>query len=713
MAIDRASTPRSHDRGLLPTLSRRFTRLFSRTSNLDPLSDDGPDGRAERAWRPCIKHRTVLLLSALVLWTAAIEARLVWLQVVQHDYLVLQATEQQEDEIPLEPMRGQIVDRYGRLLAFSVEADSITADPLAIKADHKAETVNKLCDALGDCTAKDRAEFAERISQKKHWTLLRRSRTLSPDQVNRVTSLALPGILLEKGTRRYYPKADLAAHVLGFVSAENKGQAGVELARDGDVRGTLGKAVKLQDGRQQQLLTRVELPPVPGVSLELTIDLNLQHIAQRELRAAVEANHADGGTVIIMDPYTGRVLALANYPTFDPNTGGSASNAELPNRAVQTIYEPGSTFKIVTASAALEEGIVAPTDLIDTNPGVITFPGRTIEEAKHHNYGVLSFEDVIVKSSNVGAVKIGLKVGRELVTRYVERFGFGQRITRDLPAEIPGLWRPANLTESGLASVSMGYQIGVTPMQMAAAVNSVANGGILFEPQLVGATVRDGHREPIAPKALRRTISATTAATLTTMMEGVVERGTATAAQLDGYQVAGKTGTAHKAAGRGYSNTDFFASFVGFVPSRQPVFTILVVIDTPRAGTHFGGTVAAPAFKRIATAALQEVGVPSRINPIPPVIVGQIELPRQTRTATAVMVPVGGPAVMPDVRGLAAREATRVLSSVGVTVSSMTGAGVVIRQIPEPGVLVAGHSQGVIVLGRRFAEMAPASGGAW
>jgi len=714
MPTDRVSSARSHDRGLLRGLGRRVTRLFSRTSNFVPLFDAGPDPSAERTWRPCIKHRTVLLLSVLALWTTAIEARLVWLQVVRHEDLLRRATAQQQDEIKLEAVRGQIVDRHGRLLAFSIEADSIVADPGAVKADGKVATAEALCDALGDCTAKDRAEFVDRLSQKGHFTILRSSRSLSPEQLDRVRALGLAGISFEKGTRRYYPKFDLAAHVLGFVGAENKGGAGVEFARDKDVRGREGTAIRHVDGRRQQFLTRVKLPPVPGASLELTIDINLQHIVERELRAAVEANRADGGTVIIMDPNTGEVLALASYPTFNPNVAGAASAADRLNRAIQTVYEPGSTFKIVTASAALDEGIVGPTELIDTNPGVLKLPGRTIDEASGHNYGVLSFEEVIVRSSNVGAVKIGLRIGRERLTRYVERFGFGQRITPDLRGESPGQWNPANLNDNGVASISMGYQISVTPMQMAAAVNSVANGGTLFEPHLVRAILRDGHREPVAPKALRRTISATTAATLTTMMEGVVERGTAITAKVEGYPVAGKTGTAHKAIPRGYSKTDFFASFVGFIPSRQPVFTILVVIDTPRAGTHFAGRVAAPVFQRIAVAALQQAGVPSQINPIPPVIVRpQVELPRRTQVAVPGVVRVGGPVLMPDVRGLAAREAARVLSGIGMTVSSMTGAGVVVRQSPEPGVPVAERSRGVLVLSRRPAEVARSSGEAW
>jgi cell division protein FtsI/penicillin-binding protein 2 len=360
---------------------------------------------------------------------------------------------------------------------------------------------------------------------------------------------------------------------------------------------------------------------------------------------------------------------------------------------VQGVYEPGSTFKIVTASAAMEEHVFAPTDLVDASAGVWRSGSRRVTEAKNHNYGVLSFTDVLVKSSNVGAIKIGLGVGADRLGRYVRRFGFGERLLGDLPGETRGqLSDPSNWSISTLASVSMGYEIGVTPLQMAAAVSAVANGGVLVQPRLVRALRHGTARTEVVPHDMRRTISRETAAELVSIMEQVVERGTATAARVPGYTVAGKTGTASKIVNRRYSLTDYHASFVGFVPSRQPAFTILVVVDTPRGGQHYGGQVAAPIFQRIADAALRYTGVAPTINPLPPVLVQasaagatSSELLRTTVAAGPPQISVvAGPPTVPDVRGLGAREAARRLARLGL-VPRLTGDGIVIDQDPVAG----------------------------
>jgi cell division protein FtsI/penicillin-binding protein 2 len=407
------------------------------------------------------------------------------------------------------------------------------------------------------------------------------------------------------------------------------------------------------------------------------------------------------------------VLAFANYPSFDPNVVGLATPNELRNRAVQN-YEPGSTFKIVTAAAALEGGIVTPTDLIDCRPGVVTMPGRRVPEAGGHNYGVISFEDVLVKSSNVGAIRVGWRTGAARMKEYVERFGFGTRNTRELPGVEPGLWHPAGLNVGGLASLSMGYQIGVTPLQMASAASVVANGGRLMKPLFVRAIVRGGQREERRPEVIRQVIQPETAATLTAIMEAVTERGTARAARLDRYQVAGKTGTAEKVAEAGGYGGDYNASFVGFVPSRRPALTILVVIDTPRAGSHYGGAVAAPIFKRIAEAGLQHLGVPPTIDPLPPVIVAEDRTePARSRppmpTIIQAAAPLDGPVLVPDVRGLSARAAIRILAGVGVIVRP-SGFGLVVDQTPAPGLPVVSGTWGAIQLDRRPPKP-PAPGG--
>jgi cell division protein FtsI/penicillin-binding protein 2 len=357
---------------------------------------------------------------------------------------------------------------------------------------------------------------------------------------------------------------------------------------------------------------------------------------------------------------------------------------------VQDIYEPGSTFKVVTASAALEEHVMGVEDPIDVSAGSIRFGSRRIEDV--HAYGVLSFTDVIVKSSNVGAIKIGLRLGPERLGRYVRRFGFGATLSPDFPGENPGIvWDPAKLDESALASVSMGYQVSVTPLQMATAVSAIANGGDLIEPRVVRAVVRNGRRTEVRPKRLGRAVSQATAAELTTIMEAVVQRGTATLAKIPGYTIAGKTGTAAKLVDGRYSQTEYNASFVGFLPSRDPVATIIVVIDSPHANQYYGGSVAAPIFKRIAEAALRQLGVSPTVNPAPPVLVTHRTEDPESAVARVVVMParaaVGGtpaPQGLPDVRGLSAREALRTLGQAGVT-ARMTGSGFVVNQDPAAG----------------------------
>jgi cell division protein FtsI (penicillin-binding protein 3) len=668
-------------------VDRALKALRTQRFRLDVLQGDDPtDGGCERSWRQVVKRRVLVVFACLAVWVGAIEARLVQLQVFQHDELEARARRHQQQRVPLEATRGDILDRHGKLLAYSVDARSIVADPSLVVDPMR--TAALVCAALGDCNAKERKELEAKLSRPSRYETIRRSQAVSPEQVERVAQLELAGIVTPSDSRRYYPQYDLAAHVLGFVGRDSTGQAGVEFVYDRLVRGEDGLAFAQVDAKRQRLESRIERQPVPGATLELTLDLQLQYIAERELKVGVEAHRARGGTAIIMDPATGEILALASYPTFNPNAVSRSTDEARRNRATQDVYEPGSTFKIVTASAALEEGVVTPDEIIDTRPGYIRFGSRVVND--DHRYGVMTFEDVIVKSSNVGAIKVGLRTGVDRLSRYVHRFGFGEVLARDFAGQSRGLWNPDGLDESGLASVSMGYQVGVTPLQMVTAVSAVANGGLLMQPRIVRAVIRGGHREPTSATVLRRAISANTSATLTGIMEGVVSpRGTARLGSLSHYQAAGKTGTAKKIVNNRYSDTDYNASFVGFVPSRRPVFAVLVVVDTPRAGTYYGGSVAAPIFKRIAEAALLQIGVPPTVNPPPPVLVtaSTPTLPPRSSSApapVAALTSVGGMTVMPDVTGLSARDAVRVLTRVGLSVRPR-GAGVVARQTPAPG----------------------------
>ena len=640
-------------------------------------------------WRTTLKRRLAVAAAVLLLWSVAIEARLIYFQVYEHAALVAAAGNQQKRSIAVSAKRGEILDREGRILARSVDADTVYAVPPDIEDPSRA--VAALCGALADCVARDRQVLAERLGSDKQFVYVRRQ--ISPEQARRVAELELEGIGFMKEGRRYYPNKDLAAHLLGYVGTENHGLSGIESTYDRLIRGEDG-TVLVQTDAHHRAFSRVERPPTSGASLELTIDQYLQHVAERELRAGVKRAHAAGGSAVVMDPFTGEILALANYPTFNPNAYNQFKEDARRNRAIQDLYEPGSTFKIVTAGAALEEHTVQPGDLIDVKGGSIRFGNRVIRDT--HDHGVLSFADVIVESSNVGAIKVGLQLGAERMAAYVARFGFGRPTSPDFRGENPGIARGvAKMKPSALASVAMGYEIGVTPLQMAAAVSSVANGGELVEPRLVRAVIRGAERATVPRKVLGRTISASTAKQLTEIMEAVVTDGTGTAAQIEGYTVAGKTGTASKIVNGTYSKSDYNVSFVGFVPSRTPMFTIVVVVDSPHAPdlSRYGGTVAAPIFQRIADALLQHQGVPPSVNPAPPVLVARrdpvIEQPISGPVEAPAIVTVAGTTggatdVFPDLAGLGARDAVRVLARLGLS-PRLHGVGRVVRQRPAAG----------------------------
>jgi cell division protein FtsI/penicillin-binding protein 2 len=629
-----------------------------------------------------------VLVAAVVLaiWTVGIVVRLLYLQVVDRARLEARALDQQQAEQLTPAKRGEIVDRRGRLLAYSVDADTIYAVPAKI-ADPQAVAAS-LCDALEDCSDKDRQALIGRLGTKRPFAYVRRRAT--PEEARRVRALDLDAVGFLKESRRFYPNRELAAHLLGYVGMDNAGLGGLEATYDKVIRGDEGRTLVQVDAKGR-VYARSDRTATTGGALELTIDEQLQYIVERELRAGVVDKRADGGAAVVMNPHTGEILALASWPTFNPNAYSDASADMRRNRAVQDLYEPGSTFKVVTVAAALEEDVLPIDAIIDTSPGVIRFGRRAIDEFQGHNYGALSFTDVIVRSSNVGAIKIGLRVGAERLGVYINRFGFGKPTSPDFPSESSGIvWNPAKLDDSALASVSMGYQVGVTPLQMAAAMSAVANGGTWIQPRVVRSATRDGVRQMIEPKVVRRAISPETALELVPILEAVVDRGTAKAARIPGYTVAGKTGTADKIVNKQYSNSQQNVSFLGFVPSRSPAITVIVMIDTPRVGSDTGGAVAAPVFARIAEASLRYLGVPSDLSPIRSVRADRTEPSHITPVATPVetspapAVRVEDPSVVPDVRGMGARDAVRRLARLGISVRSR-GRGVVVDQAPAPG----------------------------
>jgi cell division protein FtsI/penicillin-binding protein 2 len=690
-------------------------------------------------WRLTLAKRSVVAAGFFALWAVGIEARLVYLQVYKRADLVARAERQQMRTIEAPAKRGDILDRKGHVLATSVDADSIYAVPSEIGNADEAAT--RLCTAFVDCTPKERQALAERLRHQRYFTFVRRQ--VSPEEARRVADLNLDGVGFIKESKRFYPNRELAAHLLGWVGIDNSGLSGLESTYDSQISGKKG-TILIQTDARRHAFSRFERPPTSGSTVELTIDEYIQHVAERELHAGIVENRAASGSAIVMIPRTGEILAVANEPTFNPNLYRDSQDFERRNRAVQDLYEPGSTFKVVTASAAIEEAVLPIDSLIDTNPGQIRLAGRPpIREDGGRNYGVLSFTDVIVKSSNIGAIKIGFRVGTERLSRFVQRYGFGHTVSPDFPAENPGIvWDSSKWTESALASVSMGYQVAVTPLQMVAAVSSVANGGDFVEPRVIRAIYRGNLRYVVQPKVLRRTIRPDTAAALTNIMENVVERGTGKRARIPGFTIAGKTGTAAQLIGGHYSHSDYNASFVGFCPSRDPQIAIIVVVNAPHGpnGNH-GGSVSAPIFKRIAQATLTYLGVAPSINPAPPVLIARrsewdetsTEEPPASNEPTDPTAPSVGsgfsptatsnrtsgssnmnlvvgdpPTTLPDLRGMSAREAVRKLATLGLT-ARISGDGFVASQDPPAGESIEPGGVCRLVLDRPLPRIASGS----
>ncbi|MBI3404586.1 MAG: PASTA domain-containing protein [Acidobacteria bacterium] len=545
----------------------------------------------------------VLVIAVLALfWIAAVLARLSFLQLFHYREYLSRAQRQQQRIVEVSPRRGEIYDRNLRELAMSISVDSCFAVPSEISDPAMASRL--LAGVLGN--APEEIEAKLKGSRSFVWV----ARKLPPDTVERVNALNLKGIYFQKESRRFYPKRELASHVLGYVDVDERGLAGIEQSFDSQVRSKPGKLMILADARRRWY-DRSEKAPESGSSVVLTLDEKIQYIAEKELAAAIEQTHAESGIVVVQDPQSGDLLAVANYPTFNPNSPGESSPDSRMNRAVVALYEPGSIFKIVTIAGALEEGLTKPSEIIDCQMGAIFIAGHRIRD--HKPFGLLDVSQIMAKSSDVGAIKLGLRLGAPKFYDYIRAFGFGQPTDISLPGESKGLLRRVeNWTPVSVGSISMGQEIGVTAVQMVSAFSAIGNGGLLYKPRVAHDLRRNGSLVPMAASpSPQRVISPTTAATLRRMLEGVVLEGTATAGRLDGYTAGGKTGTAQKtdpATGR-YSLTKYVASFVGFAPLNSPAITILVSLDSP-VGGHHGGDVAAPVFKRIAEQTLAYLDVP-------------------------------------------------------------------------------------------------------
>jgi cell division protein FtsI (penicillin-binding protein 3) len=659
-----------------------------------PIRSPGPPEPRERQ----VRLRLMLTGLLVTLWALAVGIRLVQLQVLERAFFDRQAARQSERTLNLDARRGPILDRNGRELAVSVDAESIYAVPQDV-AD-PARTAATLGRALG-ADAGQRREILAQIQRNRAFVWIKRK--VDPSTARAVRDLQLDGIGFLTENRRYYPKRELASHVLGYVGVDNTGMSGIEYSFEGLIRGRAAKVVVRTDARRRPV-GHTEKPSTEGHAVVLTIDESIQHLAERELDRAVAETGSIMGIGIVLEPRTGEILALANRPTFNPNRFSAYTSASWRNRAVTDNYEPGSIFKVITAAAALQEKVIDPDEVLDCGRGTIEIAGQQIND--HAVFDQLRFRDVIAKSSDIGMIRVAQRLGRESFNRYVRDFGFGAPTGIDLPGEAGGLLRPpAKWSALSLPSMSFGQEVGVTAVQMAMAVGAIANGGYLMKP-LVVRRIEDpqgGVVKEFRPVAVRRVVDPSTIDVLTDLMRGVVREGTGKRAAITGYSVAGKTGTAQKIDASGhYSMVDHVASFVGFAPATSPALVVLVSLDSPKGLRNQGGDVAAPVFARICEQALQLLAVPpedpDRILRMVPYRPQAIQASYQPATP-AVDPDDGEPGRMIDLRGRPAREAAALAARRGLIVR-LEGSGRVVSQSPGPGSEVEAGMTCVLSLSR-------------
>jgi cell division protein FtsI (penicillin-binding protein 3) len=576
------------------------------------------------------------------------------------------AQRQQQRTTEVAAKRGLIYERAGRELAMSMSVESVFAVPSDIP--DLGNTMN----LISRITKSDPRELLAKCHAARSFCWV--ARKTDPEVSARIRSLNLKGIYFQKESKRFYPKNDLAAQVLGYVGMDDEGLSGVERQYNDELHGTAGRMLVSVDARRKWFGS-VEKQPEPGENVVLTIDERIQYIAERELETAMADTHSETGTILVMNPHTGEVLALANRPTFNPNNSSEIKPDRLKNHAVSDIYEPGSAFKLVTIAAGLEEKITTPNEVFDCQNGAIVINGLRIRD--HKPYGLLTVSKILANSSNVGAIKIALRLGEDRFYKYIRAFGFGQQTGIELPSETRGLTKPVSRwSKVSIGAISMGQEIGVTPIQLGALVSTIANDGVWTAPRII-ATTAEPQKTPqqvvFHPANQHRVISPMTAAQMKQMMQGVVLEGTGRFAILDGYSSAGKTGTAQKIDPNtgAYSRTKYVATFAGFAPINNPAITVAVILDSA-VGLHQGGQIAAPVFRRVAQQVLEYLHTPHDVD-----LPGR-QLMMARRNAAAADLDEGSPDHLGAPLGPAAVPAQPVLEA---------------KEAPEPGIVAAGLRQ--------------------
>ncbi|MGD0152663.1 MAG: stage V sporulation protein D [Thermacetogeniaceae bacterium] len=626
-----------------------------------------------------IRKRITFLFFIIFTFFILFSIRLVWLQLVQGTWYQQQAIQNRIREIAVDPKRGDIFDRNGNVLATSISADAAYAIPAEVKRSGQAP---QIAHSLAAILGLPEGDLLKSITQDQQsvWLKLK----LDPTQAQTLRQSRLPGIGIISKPQRYYPKKNLAAHVLGIAGDYNQGLEGIEVAYDKELAGVSGRLLVEYDaaGREIPESARQFIEPEQGLSVVLTIDQNIQYFAERELDKVVQERHPKSASMIIMDPNTGEILAMANRPDFDPNEYQKYPASARRNVAISNSYEPGSTFKIVTLGAALEENLVSNNDRFYC-PGYIKVADRTIHCWLDGGHGSESLEEVVQNSCNPGFITIGLREGLQTFYKYLDAFGFGSQLGIDLPGEAEGIIvNQKEATQVDLATMSIGQANSVTPLQLVTAMSAVANGGKLMRPHLV-KELRNSQGEVVKqfePQVIRQVLSADTAREEGVLLQRVVDYGTGSNARIAGYTVAGKTGTGQKPLpGGGYSDTDHVLSFLGFAPVEQPRLVALAIIDTPQGYPQFGGVMAAPVFQGAVSDSLRYLRVPVRYLPSGTTLNDQMT-------------------VVPPVINLPLQDAQKALSQAGLTWEINGQGPVVMDQTPVDGVKVTRGSKVLLSL---------------
>lgn len=638
------------------------------------------------------RPRIIVLTCILIFSWAGLSLRLFHIMIIDSEMYREKGFQQGQTKEVLPYVRGNIFDRNNISLTQNIIHYSLAVHP------GKFKNKNELALIISESTGRSEEYYLNKLKSKANFVYLERN--LRRKKVEKVLTENIPGLIIERQTRRSYPHSKIASQIIGYTDIDDAGLSGIEKLLDRKLRGTAGWVVKQMDGRGRAN-PKNSFPvrqPLDGSNVQLTIDLGYQSILQEELYRSVKNTKAMGGIGILMNPQTGAILAMGSVPDFNPNDPGSFPLEYHKNRAVTDQFEPGSTFKIIAATAALATKTVNAYDEIHCENGQFTIAGKTIRD--HEKYGLLTFTQIIAQSSNVGTIKIAQKLGQNTLYRFARNYGFGSPTGLDFPGETQGILRqPSEWSEISLAELAIGYEVGVTALQLAAAYSAIANGGFLMKPYIISQIQSAaGKIESVyKPEVIRKVSNPDVMNTLKDMLVQVVENGTGTEAAIKGWSVAGKTGTAHKYVNGSYSKSLFISNFAGFFPADDPQIVGVFILDEPQYGLHWGGTSAAPLFKRVMERiinmddSIRYRNLDKNQNQPGIILAGAIienhnSAPNLSTSSAADDSYTDGYARVPELRGMSIRKAKNVLVKSGLR-AMFSGSGRVIWQSPKPGTI--------------------------